>query len=95
MLFGSILFLSQTKVSHAVKRVKDGRGGEWLCLAECGIAWLAAEQGQAEVVGRFHRARFLLCGLVGILMEKTHFLVHESDVGATVRHSKSHNKILC
>lgn len=49
-LFGSIIFLNQTEVGRAIKRAKDGKGGERLCLAERGITWLAAKQRQAEVV---------------------------------------------
>lgn len=51
-----------------------------------------AGRGGGDSRGRFHRARFLLCGLVGILVEKTHFLVHESDVSASLGQSKNHKK---
>lgn len=64
----------------------------WYCMAG---SRTEAGRGGGDSREHFHRARFLFCGLVGILMEKTHFLVQEGDVSASARHSKRYNKTLC
>lgn len=91
--FGTIIFLNPTKVGCAIKRAKDGKGEEWLCLGECGITWQQnrGRQRCGDSRGHFHGACFLFHGLVGILMEKTHFLVQEPHQNPVLKyHWKRH-----